>query len=287
MAAHPLRPLIKGMFFMGVIALLTLVFGWSYSEMQEQEAKRARLLAEQQRQLKEERERHQAEQEDRRRQIQEADRRAFAEREAAAAKRQAELSTRRRINVGQHLEALRKKAEDGDAEAQYQLGWITRFGTNALGGFNTDGTSRYLQYTVIYPLIGENLRGKTHEVLFVDLPDLKPDEAGALRWYRRAAAQGHDEAMRELGHHQSFAGPDHDVVEAYKWYLLSRASYYDPSGMVWSTRQLGPEGQIIRRPWPADARPYAPPGLIGILSAEQKAEAAKRAKAFQPKKEKP
>jgi hypothetical protein len=279
---NPFKPLIIGVVIMGAVAAVTLACLWIVAEQREREAQFARKAAENQQRFQEQEARYRAENEARRQKIAEADRRAFAEREAAAAKRKAELAARRPIDVRQHVEALRLKAEAGDPESQYLYGWLNRFGTSGLGDFNPDGTATFLRPLTAPPVFGENLTGKLHEVRFVDLPEITRDEAVALKWFARAARQGHAEGQYELAHHHSFDGDGYDLVEAYKWYLIARTRYLDAKGYVHSTRHIGADGKISYEPLPADARPYAPPGLVNQLTAEQKAEAERRAKAFKP-----
>ena len=279
---------------MGAVAVSALGLVWYQAEIKAHEAEVVRQRAEHERLLKEETARYKAEAEhnkaeiaaDRRRR-EEANRQATQARKAADEKRQAELRTRRQINVRQRIEALRLKAEDGDPESQYLFGWLTRFGLRALGDFNADGTARELLPLAAYPTLGENLSDKMSAVLFVDLPEIVRDEAAALRWFERAALQGHGAAQHEMAHDRTFRGPGDDQVEAYKWYLLSHTCYFDPEGMVRTTRRLGLDGQVRYDPLPPDSRHYVPPGLLNSLTPEQKAEAEKRAKAFRPKKEKP
>jgi len=285
--ANPLKPLIVGMAVMGTLALVTLAGNWILAESREADERAARRIAEQQRKFKEQEARYKAENEARRKEIQEADHRAFVAREAAEAKRKAELAARRKINVSERIEALRLKAEDGDAESQYLYGWIKRFGISGLGDFNPDGTARQIRPTVAYPILGGNSVGKLHEILFVEIPVITRDETAALSWFERAALQGHDESQYEMAHYHSFAGPGYDVVEAYKWYLLGRTSYFDSTGLVHTTRRLGEDGRIQHEALPPGSRPYVPPALVDTLTPEQRAEAQKRAKAFVPRKEKP
>ena len=285
--ANPLKPLIVGMAVMGTLALVTLAGNWILAESREADERAARRIAEQQRKFQEQEARYKAENEARRKEIQEADHRAFVAREAAEAKRKAELAARRKINVSERVEALRLKAEDGDPESQYLYGCLKRFGLTGLGDFNPDGTARQFRPLVAYPVLGENFGGKLHEVLFVDLPEITRDETAAMSWFERAALQGHDEAQYEMAHYHSFDGPGRDAVEAYKWYLLGRTTYLDSKGLIHTTRRLGKDGRIQHEPLPPGSRPYVPPALVDTLTPEQRAEAQKRAKAFVPRKEKP
>ena len=75
------------------------------------------------------------------------------------------------------------------------------------------------------------------------------------------------------------------MVEAYKWYLVAKTRYFDSRDVVHTTRRLGEDGRIRYASLPPDSRPYVPPGLLNSLKPEQRAEAEKRAKAFQPKLE--
>lgn len=278
---------------MGAVAVSALGLVWYQAEIKAHEAEVVRQRAEHERLLKEETARYKAEAEhnkaeiaaDRRRR-EEANRQATQARKAADEKRQAELRTRRQINVRQRIEALRLKAEDGDPESQYLFGRLTRFGLRCLGEFNPDGTARELRPIAAYPTLGEP-PGKLHEVRFVDLPDITRDEASAMRWFERAALQGHGEAQQEMALDRTFRGPGDDQIEAYKWYLVSQTSYFDPEGMIRTTRRLGMDGRACYDPLPPDSRHYVPQGLLNSLTAEQKAEGEKRAKAFRPKKEKP
>lgn len=287
MAPNPLKPLLKGVFAMGLIAVATLAVSWFIAEVREADARTARQAAQNKQRIEEAQERFRAESEARRKKIQEADRHTFAEREAAEAKRKAELAGRRQIDVFQRVNAVSVKAANGDPESQYLWGWLCRFGLSGLGDFNPDGTARQLRPMVAYPVFGENLFGKTNDVLFVDLPVLERNEKAALEWFERAALQGHAEAQYELAQHRTFAGPGEDLVEAYKWYLVAKTRYFDSRDVVHSTRRLGDDGLIRYAALPPESRPYVPPGLLNSLKPAQKAEAEKRAKAFKPKKENP
>lgn len=253
---------------------------------EEADARTARQAAQNKQRIEEAQERFRAESEARRKKIQEADRRTFAEREAAEAKRKAELAGRRQIDVFQR-QRVSVKAANGDPESQYLWGWLCRFGLSGLGDFNPDGTARQLRPMVAYPVFGENLFGKTNDVLFVDLPVLERNEKAALSGSSAPRLQGHAEAQYELAQHRTFAGPGEDLVEAYKWYLVAKTRYFDSRDVVHSTRRLGDDGLIRYAALPPESRPYVPPGLLNSLKPAQKAEAEKRAKAFKPKKENP
>jgi TPR repeat protein len=79
---------------------------------------------------------------------------------------------------------LRKKAEQGDADAQYKLGTLCAQAANIIG---KDNSEKY--------------------------------NAGAVEWYRKAAEQGHANAQYKLGVCYAFGqGVAKDETEAVKWY---------------------------------------------------------------------
>lgn|GEM_PF-5945322 len=210
---------------------------------------------------------------------------AAAQQEKTSAARKADLASRRRISVKPAVQALFTKAENGDPEAQYLAGILSRSGLGAMGTFNPDGTPNALYPQTLYPVLGENLsRPKPSGLLFVDLPDLPPDEAAAHRWFLRAALQGHGAAQVELARECSFTGPHYDLTEALKWYLLSEAMYVDATGLTHSNRYMDDTGSMHTAKTPAGGHHYIPEGLV---NAAEMAEAKKRAAAFMPKKESP
>ncbi len=210
---------------------------------------------------------------------------AAAQLEKSNAARQADLASRRRISVKPAVQSLFSRAEHGDPEAQYLAGVLSRSGLGAMGTFNADGTPNALYPQTLYPVLGENLsRPKPSGLLFVDLPNLPPDEAAAHRWFLRAALQGHGAAQVELARECSFTGPHYDLTEALKWYLLSEAMYVDATGLIHSNRYMDDTGSMHTAKTPAGGHHYIPEGLV---NAAEMAEAKKRAAAFKPKKETP
>ena len=83
------------------------------------------------------------------------------------------------------LEILLDKAEDGDSEAQYEVGWMYDTGQSELD-------------------TGESV---------------PVDDAEAFKWYRKAAEQDDPYAQHSLGRmYQNGEGVLEDDVEAFKWY---------------------------------------------------------------------
>ncbi len=79
-----------------------------------------------------------------------------------------------------HVVEIRKRADEGDAEAQDRLGWCYEFG---IGGARPQ------------------------------------DDAEAVKWYRLAADQGNPSGRRILASCYEFGeGVPKDLIEADKWY---------------------------------------------------------------------
>jgi TPR repeat protein len=99
------------------------------------------------------------------------------------------------------LKKLRESAEAGDAEAQYNLGWICHTGEHP------DGR---IQVTVEVGIIDYQSK------VFVQ------DFTKALKWLRLSAKQGFAKAQNELGlMYQKGAGVETDLGKAVDWYRLA------------------------------------------------------------------
>ena len=89
------------------------------------------------------------------------------------------------------FDALRARAEQGEAEAQYELGCL-----NDVGCLDESVLSKGL-----------------------DLEIDALDDAEAARWYRLAAEQGHAAAQSRLGDFHEFGyGVSQDYAEAVRWH---------------------------------------------------------------------
>ena len=87
------------------------------------------------------------------------------------------------------VEQLRKKAEAGDAEAQYNLGVVYAYGY-----------------------------GK----------GLPQDDKEAVKWYRKAADQGYAGAQYNLGQmYRIGKGVPQDYIQSYAWFNLAGANGHD------------------------------------------------------------
>ena len=97
------------------------------------------------------------------------------------------------VGCGPSLSRLQAKAEAGDAEAQFRLGW------------SYDSGSIY------------NSSGRTHCPM---------DPVEAVKWFRKAADQDHAYAQLHLGVlHEAGRGVRQDDMEAAKWWRMAVAGF--------------------------------------------------------------
>ena len=110
---------------------------------------------------------------------------------------------------------LRRAAEKGHAEAQYQLSLAYFYGGHAHYDVNSwyDGAVE----------IDKSTADRNLELMFPNGISVAQDHAEALRWGRAAAEQGFAEAQAHIGMmHARGLGCEVDYAEARRWY--SRAS---------------------------------------------------------------
>ena len=143
------------------------------------------------------------------------------------------------------------KADQGDAQAQYNLGVMYMIGigvvkdeVEAVEWFRkaADQGDALAQYNL--GLMYDNGNG------------VVKDEVEAVKWYRKAADQGDADAQFNLGKmYAAGRGVVKDEVEAYKWFLLGGAQGDGDAkkGIEIIGRVLTPaqraEGQKIAREW--------------------------------------
>jgi len=122
-------------------------------------------------------------------------------------------------------------AQQGDAEAQYNLGVMYAQGLGV--------TQNYAEAVKWYRKAAEqgyaaaqfNLGGMYHQGQGVPqeaMPDGEWDYSEAMKWYRKAAEQGHANAQSNLGlMYAQGQGVTQDYAEAYFWFNLAVASGYE------------------------------------------------------------
>jgi TPR repeat protein len=274
MAANPLKPLIKGMFVMIAVAAVVLFAYFA----------RLALIAEQERI---------AEAQKRSKEINDGFRRkAVAEATAAKLRREQEATRakdaaerrakedasfaaaeakKRPVDVGVAFGNARRSAEAGDADAQNLIGVIYHKGMDAI--IHLDPGTHGMQFSpqVLSALTGEDLsRGSMPSLRFVSIPVIPANSQEAVRWLERAALQGHREAQSTLASLLFYTLQD--PVSSYKWSLIADADAPTDGKLTGHT----PASRRLLRE-----------RLLQKLTQDQKAESEKKAKAFQPKKEKP
>lgn len=126
-----------------------------------------------------------------------------------------------RLSPKEKLELTRGLAEQGDAEAQYQLGFRYYLGDSGAQDFNA--AEKW------YTLAAE----QGHTEAQFKLGKMKAQGKGidqndelALKWLQLAADRGHPEAQELLaGLYARGQGVEPDLVAAYHWYLLAERAH--------------------------------------------------------------
>ena len=120
----------------------------------------------------------------------------------------------------ERAEANRQAAEQGDADAQYNLGLMYRNGLGVIQDF--------AEAVRWYRLAAE--QGNAHAQILLGLSyesgdGVIQDEAEAVRWYRLAAEQGDASAQYHLGFRYEFGeGVIKDEVLAHMWFNIAGAN---------------------------------------------------------------
>lgn len=221
MAADPLKPLLKGMFGMLLLAGLVLFVHTVRNAIIEQEA----LAASRRTTAK-------AEQDLRTQKVQEQ-RKVWAaaearEKEQAAARarehsaRQAAYDQRRPIDVGIAFGNLLRRANAGEAEAQNILGNIYLLGMDRVISVEPENFGIRMTLRPAEGLLGAANLKPADPVRYMAIPKLPSDLEAARRYFRLAALQGNEDAMASLAHLHAFRLKQNaDLVEGYQWTLLS------------------------------------------------------------------
>jgi len=115
------------------------------------------------------------------------------------------------------IEALRKKAEAGDAAAQCDLGFAYEKGNGVAVDYNI-ALYWYRKAAAQNHPVGLNNVG----AMYAAGLGVPKDEAEAVRWYRRAAERGSEFGQNNLGVMlMEGRGVAKDLVEAYKWFYIA------------------------------------------------------------------
>ena len=149
------------------------------------------------------------------------------------------------------VEDMRGLADQGDANAQYNLG--VRYDRGQ--GVRQD----YQEALHWYKLAAAqgHSAAQYNVCMMVDLGHgLPQDYQEAVRWCRLAADQGQGRAMYNLGlHYQKAQGVPRDLPEAHKWYNLAAAAGYSDGAKMRDrlAKEMTPaqiaEAQRLAREW--------------------------------------
>ena len=164
------------------------------------------------------------------------------------------------------LDQLRKDAETGKAQAQYDLGVMYSFGQGVEKDF-AEAVKWYRKAAEQGHATAQHNLG----VMYQDGQGVEKDYAKALKWYRKAADQGKASAQCNLG--LMFAkgyGVEKDYVDAYAWFNLGAANGNEKAGENRNTleKQMSPQ-QI------ADAQKRTKE-LKKLIADKQKSDAPKK-----------
>ena len=117
---------------------------------------------------------------------------------------------------GKFLE-YKAKAEQGDAEAQFNLGFcyddgrgVAKNAREAVKWYRKAAEQNYAPAQSNLGYCYDNGRG------------VEQDAEEATNWYRKAAEQGHPEAQSNLGYcYANGQGVEKDIAEAYAWFSIA------------------------------------------------------------------
>ncbi len=115
------------------------------------------------------------------------------------------------------IDALRVRAEAGDAEALYNIGLMYAIGR----GVPQDDAEAARWYRLA---ADQGYASAQHHLgtMYDSGTTVPQDDAEAVRWYRLAADQGYVPALTNLGNmYETGEGVAQDYVQAYMWYDLA------------------------------------------------------------------
>ncbi len=143
--------------------------------------------------------------------------------------------TRSPIDAGYYTEAAkwyRLAAEQGNADAQYRLGFAYQYSNRGVPKDDTEAVKWYRNAAEQGQVEAQLALARWSYRCGVDIPDpfcdfkdqVNADYTEAAKWYRLAAEQGNAEAQRNLGiMYTEGQGVPQDYVMAHKWLNLAAA----------------------------------------------------------------
>jgi TPR repeat protein len=131
--------------------------------------------------------------------------------------------------LGESAAQLRAAADRGDAQAQFRLGQLYKFGDNGLPKDDT-------QAALWYRKAAEQGNPEAQVTFAFDLAQgkgVEKNEAEAVSWYRKAALQGNAVGQNYLaGMLYKGYGVEQNYVEAAIWYRKSAEQGFVPSELI-------------------------------------------------------
>jgi TPR repeat protein len=117
------------------------------------------------------------------------------------------------------FEALKARAEAGDADAQFELGGMYRDGS----GVSIDDGEAQRWYSLAAEQGDVSAQLALAEMYDIGLV-FEESDRNAVRWYRAAALQGNSRAQYMLGiKYETGSGTPQNYVRAYLWFAVSAA----------------------------------------------------------------
>jgi uncharacterized protein len=189
----------------------------------------------------------------------------------------------------QWIEEIKGKADQGDAVAQFNLGWAYAHGNEVLQDY-AQAASWYRKAAVQGHAAAQYNLGWYYAQGLV----VSQDRGVALEWYRKAADQGNTDAQVALGMAYAFGhGVDQDHAQAANWYR--KAAKRGDAGAQFKLGLSYMEGQGVPRDdleayvWLSLAAAQAEDeaaqtrdSVATRLSSSQIAEGQKRVSEFEP-----
>jgi len=128
----------------------------------------------------------------------------------------------------EYVREYRKAAEQGDASAQYNLGWAYERGRGIAEDFR-ESVKWYRKAAEQGFAPAQYIMGRMHDPSVAYYTDrrvkregIADDITSSLRWYRKAAEQGHPQALYEMGRVYEHAREvKRDLVKARMWYSIA------------------------------------------------------------------
>jgi len=135
------------------------------------------------------------------------------------------------------FEEAKRLAEDGDAEAQFNLGVMYDDGE----GVPQDYKEAFKWYT---KSAEQGVAEAQHNLgwMYDKGEGVPQDQKEAVKWYRKAAEQGLAKAQHNLGcMYDNGKGVPKDLVQAYAWYNVAQANGWELANLLRDELELTPD----------------------------------------------